>query len=246
MSNNSKAIKNPEAKLPCPLYHGTSTLFLDSIVSHGLGGVNPIVEWKLVDLAKEVFALSEEYLKKTELFQISSYSFKKMAEQSNGGSFNFQHGDTYLSPSKQTAARYAIGKRYGSEMLTYTINFLTELLRMDIDYVKLDLRKKYKKIFGLIGANPSPLLIMVNTIDKTSLLNEYGEDPSDNFAEMSEVLEDNLDPNLCLQQTNFRLSVPIQANELRFWLINVQKLHSLTPKYNLYEVKIDSRQEKST
>lgn len=39
------------------LYHGTSTLFLDSILKHGLAGVNPVKEWELVELCNEVYTI---------------------------------------------------------------------------------------------------------------------------------------------------------------------------------------------
>src|ERR1044071_6013102 len=90
---------NDENHLTIDLFHGTSTLFMDSIIQNGLGGINPVIEWKLLELSKEVYELSEQHLQETKLFKVSSTSFKKMTEQSNGGSFNFQHGDTYLSPS---------------------------------------------------------------------------------------------------------------------------------------------------
>ena len=227
-----------ESKLTINLYHGTSTLFLDSIVHNGLGAVNPVNEWKLLELSKEVYALSEQYLKETKLFQVSSYSYKSMTEQTNSGSFNFQHGDTYLSPSKQTAARYAINKRYGSEMLTYTIDFLKELLSLDIKYVKSDLFRKYPKVFGLIEANPSPLLIQVSNVKISSLLSEHGADPQANLDEVEQHINESPDFfDTIMQQTNFRLISPMQVDDLKLWLINVQKWHNLSPQYNLYEIK---------
>ena len=144
---NSKHIINTDNQLNIDLYHGTSTLFLDSIVENGLGGINPIAEWKILDLCKEVYGLSEQHLTETELFQKSAYSLKLMAEQTNNGGFNYQHGDCYLSPSMQTAARYAIDMEYGSEILSYTMMFLKELINRDIQGVKSDLYRKYPKLF---------------------------------------------------------------------------------------------------
>jgi hypothetical protein len=231
-------IINSKCQLTINLFHGTSTLFLDSIIQNGLGGLNPVVEWRLLELCKEVYQLSEQHLKETLLFQRSSYSFKKMAEQSNSGSFNFQHGNTYLSPSKQTASRYAINKRYGSELLTYTIDFLNELLKLEIQYVKSDLFRKYPKIFGLIEANPSPLLIQVKNVIVSSLVSEHGQDPTKNLERVDELINESSDFfDVALQQTNFRLIAPVTSDKLRFWLINVQKWNSLTPQYNLYELR---------
>jgi len=239
-----KSIINSDNQLTVDLFHGTSTLFLDSIIKNGLGGMNPLSEWKILDLCKEVYELSREHLQETDLFRLSSYSFQNMAEQSNTGTFNFQHGDSYLSPSKYTAARYAINKEYGSELLTYTIDFLKELLNKDIPYVKKDLFRKYPKIFGLIKARPSPLLIQVKNVNVSFLLSEHGKDPKYNIERMEEEMNSNDDLfDAVMQQTNFRLKTSILANDLRFYLINVQKWNSFKSQYNLYEINTNEIKE---
>lgn len=239
-------IINAENQLTVDLFHGTSTLFLDSIIHFGLGGLNPVAEWKLFDLSKEVYQLSEQHLKDTQLFNVSSFSFKKMIEQSNSGAFNFQHGDTYLSPSKQTAVNYVINKEYGSELLSYTISFLKELLNKDISYVKKDLAIKFPKIFGLIKVKPSPLLIQVKNVKASSLLNEHGEDPKHNLDQMQKMMNERKELyEPLMQQTNFRLTTPVETSNLKFWLINVQKWDSLTPLYNLYEINTNEIKRQS-
>ena len=228
---------NEENNLTVDLYHGTSTLFLDSIVSNGLGGINPVKDWNLLELSKEVYGLSVEHLQGTQLFQVSSLAFKLMTEQKNSGSFNFQHGDTYLSASKITAANYAISKSYGSEILTYTINFLQELIRLDIPYVIKDLYRKYTNVFELIEANPSPLLIQISNVNVSSLQDEHGSDPQSNLDRMKEVI--NEDPSFydrAIQQCNFRLLSPVTITNLKLWLINVQRWNPLSPLYNLYQI----------
>src|SRR6185436_6009388 len=228
---------NEDNLLTIDLYHGTSTLFLDSIIQYGLGGINPVFEWNILELSKKVYELSEQYLKETRLFKVSSFSFKKMTEQSNNGTFNFRHGDSYLSPSQETACRYAINKEYGSEILTYTINFLKELLNQDIPYVKGELFRKFPKIFGLIEAKPSPLLIQIKNINADSLLTEHGDKPKHNFNRLQEYMREgkNLFDTLS-QQINFRLTKPISPDNLKFLLINVQKWDNYSPEFNLYEI----------
>lgn len=226
-------------KLRVDLYHGTSTLFLDSIIKNGLGGVNPVNEWNLVSLCIEVCELSEKHLKDTPLYLKSYISLKKMAEQSNAGSLNFQHGDTYLTPAQQTAINYAINKRYGSEMLTYTIDFLTELINRDIKYVIQELSKKYKQVFGLVKTNPSPILIKVKNVNISSLRNEHGNDPSDNLNFLNDAFVNFNDSfELMGQQTNFRLTTSVNTSALELHLINVQRLGFGNPQYNLYRIEI--------
>jgi hypothetical protein len=238
-------IINSENQLTIDLYHGTSTLFLDNIIEKGLGGLNPVKEWKLVELSQEIYQLSEKYLADNKLFQTRSYSFKKMTEQSNKGSFNFQHGDTYLSPSQQTATKYAIGKRYGSELLTYVIDLLQELLKLDIQYMKSDLYRKYSKVFGLIEANLSPLLIEVKNVNITSLLTEHGADPTSNLQQIDAWVKEGITYfDAISQQTNFRLIAPVNTNNLKFWFINVKKWNAFSPEYNLYEINTENTVEK--
>ena len=43
-------ILNSDGYLTIPLYHGTSTIFWDSIKTHGVGRRNGIKEWQVLDL----------------------------------------------------------------------------------------------------------------------------------------------------------------------------------------------------
>ena len=77
-------------RLSIPLYHGTSTLFVDSIANHGLGGMNPVKEWSLLELAKEVLLLSEgEILPRSseslygDLYALSNPAYEMKTQQSN-------------------------------------------------------------------------------------------------------------------------------------------------------------------
>lgn len=130
-----KAFKD---ELPIPLYHGTSSLFLGSIIRSGLGGLNPIAEWHLLEFARLIYPLVEKHVSTRDDFVVKAQTFRFMVEQKSAA-MNFQHGDTYLSPSLSTAVRYAVNKRYGSELLTYTLDFLAELqLYTDEDEMLFD------------------------------------------------------------------------------------------------------------
>jgi hypothetical protein len=110
-------------ELPIPLYHGSSSLFLGSIIRFGLGGLNPIAEWNVLEFARVIYPLVDKHVSTRDDFVVKAQSFKFMVEQ-NSAAMNFQHGDTYLSPSRLTAVRYAVNKKYGSELLTYTLTRL--------------------------------------------------------------------------------------------------------------------------
>ncbi len=225
-------------RLLVPLYHGTSTVFVDGISQYGLAGTNPVKDWNLLCLAREVLALCETHLRDSHLYTVRSGSFAKMANQETG-SWNWQHGDTYMSPAKSTAIRYAIGKRFGSELLTYTIDFLEELYRREVPGVADELYRRYPKVFGIMEACPSPILIEASNIAIRSLRSEHGTDPSSNLKHMVDVIiNGDEDKDLLLQQANFRLTEPAPTRDLRFWLINVLQWHHIEPIYKLYELDV--------
>jgi hypothetical protein len=231
--------QNDNNYLPIPLYHGTSTLFLDSIIKNGLGGVNPVKELNLIELSKEVFNLCETHLKGTDFPGFGLASFKAMTEQTNPGKLNWQHGDTYLAAALKKAAGYAINKQYGSELLTYTIFFLKELLRLKIDYVTDDLAKKYKKVFKLIHINPAPVLIQVNNVLKSALLDEKGENPQSHFNDINEDLNMEIKfQEMGFQAYNFRLISPIPLTNLKLYLIHVNNYNQFKHEFTQYEIKI--------
>ena len=234
-----RSIFNAKAELNIDLYHGTSTLFLDSIVENGLGGINPVRDWNLLELAKEVFEQSKLYLEETEIFQKSCWSFENMVNQKVYENSNWQHGDTYLSPSIQTAVNYAIDKEYGSELFTYTLLFLKELTDRKIQYVIRDLYQRFPKMFQLINARPAPVLISASRISLTGLLNEHGEIPIENFIRLEKSFVERPDDYQKRNgQNNFRLSGPIPVQQLKFYIVNITQWNIHQPVYNLYEIKI--------
>ncbi len=58
--------------------------------------------------------------------------------------------DTYLSPSSATAVRYAVNKRFGSELLSYTLDFLDELVRRKVPGIVDGLYQRYPHIYDLL------------------------------------------------------------------------------------------------
>lgn len=206
-------------KLKISLFHATSTLFLNSILENGLAGRNVILEWKILDMAKRVYELSEQYLSESNTFIRSSDSFKKMVEQSNNGGFNFQHGQTYVSASKSTVIRYALSNLYGSEILSYTIKFLTELINLGIDEL-INLRNDFEDIFNIMNIDHEPLIIQIDDVYSQFLISEHGDDATNNLnylANFPEALFDAL-----AQQFNFRLLANSKNYKLTFWKLDTE------------------------
>ena len=222
--------------LAFPLYHGTSTLFLDGIVSFGLGGINPIQEYLVLEAATKVRELAEKNLVDWLPYQNRKWSFTNMLEQSTGG-WNWQHGDTYLSPAIDTAVRYAIDKRYGSELLTYTLDFIQELIRREVSEVTTGLFQKYPDLFGWLDACPSPLLVVAKDTPIDSLITEGGEAPEAQLNQLQALLSDGSAMfQVDSQQANFRLTTPLPTAQLEFYLINIQEWRPHDSRFNLYRI----------
>jgi hypothetical protein len=222
--------------LAFPLYHGTSTLFLDGIVTSGLGRINPIQEHLVLEAAIEVRELAEKNLVDWLPYKNRKGSFSNMTAQKTGR-WNWQHGDTYLSPAIDTAVRYAIDKRYGSELLTYTLDFIQELVRREVSEVTSGLYQKYPDLFGWLDTCPSPLLVVARDTPIGSLITEGGGAPITQLNQLEELLFDGAEMFQTLsQQINFRLTTPLPTAQLEFYLINIQEWRPIGSRFNLYRI----------
>lgn len=220
--------------LPAPLYHGTSTLFLSGIAESGLGGKNPLAEWKVLDFARALLPLVQEHFSRDQTWMQKAQSFSLMAQQLSA-QMNFQHGDTYLTPARGTALRYAVNKRFGSELLTYSLDFLQELLVRKVEGVADRLYQQFPQIYKFLDISCAPLLIEAQRVRTSDLLDELGHDAEHNIGRMCDVLRDDAEmAESLLQQTNFRLRTPIQIAQLTFWLVNVRRWHPLQPDCSLH------------
>jgi hypothetical protein len=218
--------------LPVPLYHGTSTLFLDGIARSGLGGENPISRLGVFEFASAIHPLVQEHFAADREWAGKARSFGLMVEQ-RSGVLNFQHGDAYLSPVMSTAVRYAVNKRYGSEILTYALDFLDELIRRKVPGIVDDLYKRFPQVFGLLDISCAPMLIEVRDVSTSDLVDEFGGDAMHNVQAVRDSLSHQGSANIDLQQTNFRLSRAVPIARVSFWLINVSRWHPLVPEYSL-------------
>lgn len=223
--------------LTMPLYHGTSKVFLEGIRHAGLGGLDPIKEWDVLPLATRVLALSESHLQKNKLFQRWRNAFTSMVRQ-DSGQMNWQHGQPYLSPSLTTAIRYAINKKYGSELLSYTLELLAELVRLEQPEVIQDLYQEYRRLFGLLDASPAPLVIEATAIPVDALRTENGASPDSQIETLAGLANQPDLLDTLGQQLNFRLLGTHPCAKLTFWFVNVLRWHHLSPETQLYRLQV--------
>ncbi|OSZ74620.1 hypothetical protein [Hydrogenophaga sp. IBVHS1] len=226
------------SELPFPLFHGTSTLFLNDIQAGGLGAKNPLLELEIIEFIKLIMPLIDEHLSETDTYLNHRGTFGLMAEQfTSSQGFNFQHGQTYLSPAKPTAIRYAVNKRYGSELLTYALEFLRMLVEKRLPVVVSELFARFPQVFELLNLSRSPVLIRAERVQMFQVLTERGDDPLPQVRQLTAYLkEDRGFIEIVGQQSNFRLMAPVMPQQLTVWLINVIQLKPFKPEYTLHRI----------
>ena len=235
-------METAQNSLPAPLYHGTSTYFIEGIIGFGLGGRNQLAEWNVFEFARALQPLVDEHLSIEQDWMLKAQSFGYMVEQ-RSAAMNFQHGDTYLSPSAATAVRYAVNQRFGSELLSYSLDFLQELLRRKISTVCENLYQDYRHLYELLNIPGAPLLISVEDASVDELVAENGGDATSTFNYILKTLWENAEiADTILQQSNFRLRQPVAISRLTISLINVTRWDPIFPKYVLHRLDIPGKQ----
>ncbi len=236
--DSPSGILSPMAKLDFPLYHGTCTLFVESIGRHGLGGWNPVKEWRVLECLRKVLPIAEKHVASSEIIRNNIGNAQSMAKQVNGG-LNFQHGAVYLSPSRETAVRYACGKKKGSELISRTILLIEELCRLKVVDECGDISQQYPDLLNVLTIDPAPVLIQIPQVDADMLLSERGESPADTLAKIRDIQTRFPDRWEQLgQQLNFRLTQPISADEISVSLIAVRKWRPYQIDYSLLPIDL--------
>lgn len=198
-------------KIKFPLYHATSSLFKDSIKEFGLGGFNPILEFKVIELMKELEIIANNSLKNINSWIKLQYSTSLMTQQkitTYGGSF--QHGDVYLTPSLYTASHYS-KNRYGSEAITQTFEII-DLLEVKGVSISKELMQIYNSFFELRKLPCEPIVYRMKNLPIIYLSQgERGEDLEQQIKEVEEAISEyGLEKyEGIVQQVNFRVKKPI-------------------------------------
>jgi hypothetical protein len=240
-------IINENGKLICPLFHGTSTLFLDSIINNGLAGDSPLQGWKVFEFAKELEILCKNHMSDNYCYLRAGAAWQGMLEQRADDKLNFQHGETYLTSCMKIAVNYSISSKYGSEFLSYAMKITDELRRefvlkkdnQGIEELEI-LLKRYKHITKLDKqqqqcSHPilSPILIKMFNVPIDFLKGEDGGGPEKALKELNEDYEENI------QTANFRLISPLHKKNLEVFLIHVNSIGNYLD-YDLYPLNICS------
>jgi hypothetical protein len=122
-------------KFSIPLYHGTTSIFIDSIKEHGLGSIDPLEKIGAKSLMKDIFELAEKQMWSDDTWLKHRMLLAPLVTQERNENYNFQHGGAYLTYSKDLAKKYAIDNPFGCEYLQYLRVFIQLLLQRDVNEV---------------------------------------------------------------------------------------------------------------
>jgi hypothetical protein len=208
-------------------WHGTSTIFLDSIRQSGLGRINPSTDLKLLDVLRflydEVSLLDIAH----PVLEINRASIKAAIEQRDlnyhGLVLNYQHQGVYIAASPIRAAYYACLNKVGSEILEKCLILLSVLIDANLEpEIPADLNIFDVRQYLSIPAKP--IMIEIIEVSDTDLITEDGRDATDSLRELRNDFN-----NLPvaqqfekLQFCNFRLLKPVPVNALRFYEVDYE------------------------
>jgi len=199
IKKNKKYMKT----LDFPLYHGTSSLFIDSIKEKGLGAVNIVKEYNLINTLKDVF----DYATKINVVDWQQeYFVPKIINQESNNS-NWQHGQVYLSSSENKAISYAKSNKYGSEILSNIIEVYQAIIESDSSY---NLDNEF--IQSILDKDYEPVIIKLDNIPIEILSSESnGGNSSEKLIEY--ITKEYRETEERIIEVNFRLNKVISIND---------------------------------
>jgi len=219
-----------DGRLTIPLYHGTSDLFYESIVAHGLGGRNIIKEMRAVELLGYLISICRDSLPYDEEWLVRMNVAERIVRQGvTSGGFNLRHGSAYLTPSSFTAMNYATSNQYGSEALEYVMQLWYRLRERDISVPRV-VSDIAQPLIEFTARPRIPILIKLEAVPANILAAENGGDAANilqRLEEWREQMDDRLFFTMC-QQENFELLKPVPMGEAEVFQIVTSREHQLS------------------
>lgn len=191
-----------------PLYHGTSTLFVDSINKFGLGGVNLIQQLRGNEFLKTLQIVADRAFRNDVEWQTSRFAVQWIADQiSFGDSGNFQHGETYLTPSRNSAISYALTNRFGSELITQAYRVYGFIKERGPELLE-EQQLNQHPVTSLFESDAQPILIVAKNVPVVNVISEGGEPPDRTIKQLQDWCN-HFDLKDCVINLNFRLREPL-------------------------------------
>lgn len=169
-----------------PFYHGTTTLFINSIRESGLGARNWVEKYGWHKVFVDLINLGDQLLSDDTDWKAGRNKLIPIVHQQNtkdGFDFNFSHGEVYITPIRSVAERYAKIK-CGCELLEYIFivfytlrkkGFLNEAKALVPESVMALYNQPYDPVVISINGLGWQDVCTENGCDKEALLQEYEE-----------------------------------------------------------------------
>ena len=167
MSSTNPDSHSPRGLLPCPLYHGTSTLWRESIITHGLGGRNILLELRAFQFLEQARSHLAGLPPSDHLDPVSQLSSDLIGAQAvTAAGFNFRHGGLYLTPSRTKAAAYA--SDLGSEHLGECRTHRDAILRAE-NGASPRWWQDHHELLSVLSNPGTPLLVRIDAVHPLEL-----------------------------------------------------------------------------
>lgn len=194
-------------------YHGTNTVFIEYIKTHGLGGYDIVKESRGIELLSKLNEIAEnvdgEKYMDVGLLRLSVAG---ILLQTPGDTMNWQHGSVYITPSINRALKYACLNELGSELFTYIYHVYNFLSEQGVKEV-LEIMNNYPLVKEIIFKKGDPIVIEFHNLKEEDLLSEGGENPMSLLKELDVVINSN-DNKDDLDDFGFRLKKIIPFDQL--------------------------------
>lgn len=226
-------------------FHGTSTIFLDSIRQYGLGYINPNIDMKNLEVLKYLFDLSEEHLSdNSEYLDLRITTIAMVDDEvselwdERGNKLYYRHDGIFVSISRQRAAIYATLNRYGSEVLERCIQLYKILLKSKVD-IQIPSNIDVFDFRKYIDKDHKPIMIECIGIKDEELEKEDGKTAKEalellrrEIPRMSRKMEFEF-----LQFCNFKLLKPVPPSRLKYFEIDFEG-HPAQRNFNFFLTEI--------
>lgn len=214
----------------------------------GLGGINPNIKYRNLDLLRYLAAECEKKIPTKPEYAIGRHAVLGMANQQNvelktpdGGKFltSYKHDRTYVAITLERAIIYACDNKYGSEILEYCI-MLYKFLKENDENFTLPQELNLFNIEKYIDVEHKPILIEITEVIESELETEFGENGVEYLSNLRKILPtmNRLEFNTKLVYSNFRLLKPIKTERLKIYEIDFEgKVGSDDFEFTLTRIK---------
>jgi hypothetical protein len=229
--SNVRRLVSPDS-FPYPLFHGTSTLFVDSIVQLGLGAHDPVKRFGAHECLRDLKAIADNALRDDEWWLGESALVTRMCAGSiSAGGFSFRYGQVYLSASEVAAVRYACSNAQGSEFLSTCVALYERIAATSASLLN-EVELKHRELLSLGAMRSSPVLVQVTDVPCMNLRSETGLPIAESLASMRELATIGPVPEV-FEGHHFTLLAPIPPSAVQCYLVELSEPDPYLPKYSL-------------